>query len=106
MDHAVERRPLFEALTINGGGAAGPASLVWGYRPVATLTTWRITKAVGGWQLTATLASRDRWQVEQAAKLKELLFTAPRDRGRWCWELVDVTVGTSELRAILGNPLQ
>jgi hypothetical protein len=93
---------VFQSLTLRGG----PASLVWGYRPVAVLTTWRITKTpTGGWQLTATLAGRDRWQVEQAAKLKELLFTAPRDRGRWCWELVDVTVGTTEIRAILGNPL-
>jgi hypothetical protein len=94
---------VFQSLTIRGG----PASLVWGYRPVATLTTWRITKAAtGGWQLTAALTRADRWQVAQAAKFKELLFTAPRDKGRWCWELVDVTVGTTELRAILGNPLQ
>ena len=93
---------MFDALTIRGG----PASLVWGYRPVAVLTTWRITKAGGGWRLTATLASRDRWQVQQAAKCKELLFEAPRAGGRWCWELAHVDVGTTELRAILGNPLQ
>lgn len=93
---------MFDALTIRGG----PASLIWGYRPVAVLTTWTITKAAGGWQLRATLAGRDRWQVAQAAKLKELLFTAPRERGRWCWELSHVEVGTTELRAILGNPLQ
>lgn len=97
---------MFQSLTIHGGGAAGPASLVWGYRQVAVLTTWRITKADGGWRLTATLAARDKWQVEQAAKLKELLFTAPRDKGRWCWTLEQIDVGTHELRAILGQPLQ
>lgn len=93
---------MFRALTLRGGRA----TLVWGYRPVALLTTWRITKAAGGWRLTATLATRDRFQVEQAAKLKELLFEAPRDRGRWCWQLEHVDVGTSELRAVLGQPLQ
>ena len=93
---------MFDALTIRGG----TATLVWGYRAVAVLTTWRITKAMGGWQLTATLARADRWQCQQAATRKELLFEAPRDRGRWCWELIDVTVGTTELRAILGNPIQ
>ena len=92
---------MFQSLTIRGG----PATLVWGYRPVAILTSWHITKADTGWRLTATLAGRDRWQVEQAAKLKELLFTAPRDKGRWCWELQDITVGATELRAILGQPL-
>jgi hypothetical protein len=98
---------VFDALRIHGGGGAlGPGTLVWGYRPVAVLTSWRITKAVGGWQLTATLASLDRWQVQQAVARKELLFTAPRDRGQWCWELNEVDLGTSELRAILGNPLQ
>ena len=93
---------MFESLTIRGG----PASLVWGYRPVAILTAWRISMAPNGWKLTATLASRDRWQVEQAAKRKELLFEAPRDKGRWVWELQDIDVGTTELRAILGTHLQ
>ncbi len=94
---------MFTKLTLRGG----PATLVWGYRPVAVLTTWRITKDKKGWRLTASLAQADRWQCQQAAKLKELLFTAPRDRGsRWCWELIDVEVGTQGLRALLGQPLQ
>jgi hypothetical protein len=95
---------MFTKLTLRGG----PASLVWGYRPIAVLTAWRITKTPkGGWQLSATLNQADRWQCQQAAQLKELLFTAPRDRGsRWCWELDQVEVGTRELRALLGNPLQ
>jgi hypothetical protein len=98
---------VFDELTLfGGGGVRGPGTLVWGYRAIAVLTTWRITKAPGAWKLSATLAARDKWQVQQAAKLKELLFTAPRDKGRWCWELQDVDVGTTELRATLGPPLQ
>jgi hypothetical protein len=93
---------VFHELSLYGGRA----SLLWGYRTIAVLTAWRITKAPGGWKLTATLTQADAWQCGQAAKYKELLFTAPRDKGRWCWELVDVTVGTTELRAILGPPLQ
>jgi hypothetical protein len=41
-----------------------------------------------------------------AVQVHELIFTAPRDRGRWCWQVLDVTVGTHELRATLGQPLQ
>ena len=93
---------MFDRLTIRGGRA----SLLWGYRPVAVLTTWRITKAPGAWKLSATLERADAWQCGQAAKYQELLFTAPRDKGRWCWQLVDVTVGSTELRATLGPPLQ
>lgn len=93
---------MFDRLTLHGARA----SLLWGYRPVATLTSWRITKAPGAWKLSATLERADRWQCGQAAKLKELHFTAPRDKGRWCWELLDVNVGTTELRATLGQPLQ
>ena len=93
---------MFNSLTLHGG----QASLLWGYRQVAVLTTWRITKKADGWHLTATLARADRWQCQQAVTYNELLFEAPRDRGRWCWELKNVDVGTTELRAILGNPLQ
>jgi hypothetical protein len=98
---------VFDALTLyGGGGARGPGTLVWGYRPVAVLTSWRIVKAPGAWKLSATFAQADAWQCRQAAKYQELLFTAPRDKGRWCWPLTDVNVGTTELRATLGPPLQ
>ena len=96
---------MFHGLTFNGRQAA----LVWGYRPIAVLTAWRITKVPrvpGAWTLSATLAQADAWQCRQAAKYQELLFTAPRDKGRWCWQLTDVNVGTTELRATLGPPLQ
>jgi hypothetical protein len=93
---------VFDRLTLHGARAA----LLWGYRPVAVLTSWRIVKAPGAWKLSATLERADAWQCGQAAKCHELLFTAPRDKGRWCWELTDVNVGTNELRATLGQPLQ
>ena len=93
---------MFDRITLYGARA----SLVWGYRPVAALTSWRITRTPEGWRLSATLERADRWQCGQAAKAKELLFEAPRDRGRWCWELLDVNVGHTELRATLGHPLQ
>jgi hypothetical protein len=94
---------MFTTLSIRGGAA----SLLWGYRAVAVLTSYRITKNVKGeWRLSATLTRADVWQCQQAAKHKELLFTAPKDKGRWCWELADVHVGTNELTATLGKPLQ
>ncbi len=93
---------MFNEVTLHGARA----ELVWGYRPVAVLTSWRIVKAPGAWKLAATFAAADAWQCRQAAKYAELLFTAPRDRGRWCWALKDVAVGTTELRATLGPPLQ
>jgi hypothetical protein len=93
---------VFDRLTLHGTRA----SLLWGYRPVAVLTSWRIVKAPGAWKLSATFDRADAWQCRQAAQHRELLFTAPRDQGRWCWELLDVNVGTTELRATLGQPLQ
>lgn len=93
---------MFDRISLHGARA----SLLWGYRPVAVLTSWRITKAPEAWTLSATLSRADAWQCGQAAKLQELLFTAPRDKGRWCWQLLDVTIGTRELRATLGPPLQ
>ena len=93
---------VFQELSLFGGRA----TLVWGYRPIAVLTAWHITKAPGAWKLSASLERADAWQCQQAAKYQELLFTAPRDKGRWCWPLTDVHVGTHELRATLGPPLQ
>jgi hypothetical protein len=81
------------------------ASLLWGYREVAGLTHWRIIKGQT-WTLTATLDRANAFECQQGARYKELLFTAPRDKGRWCFPLVDVSLGTTELRATLGQPLQ
>ena len=93
---------MFDALTLHGDRA----SLVWGYRPVAVLTAWRIVKTPAAWVLTATVDGVHAWQCQQAAKHDELLFTAPRDKGRSCWAVRQVSVGGRELRATLGPPLQ
>lgn len=92
---------MFQSLAIHGA----QGSLLWGYRAVAQLTSWRITQAAGAWRLSATFGRADAWQCGQAVKYQELVFTALRDKGQWCFPLTDVTVGTTELRATLGPPL-
>jgi len=82
------------------------ASLSWGYRRVAGLTYWRIIKGPQVWTLTATLEDANPFECAQGARYRELLFTAERDKGRWCFPIVDVSLGTTELRATLGSPLQ
>jgi hypothetical protein len=86
----------------------GPrAALLWGYREVAGLTYWRIVKGPQAWVLTATLGDRaPLWECRQAARYQELLFTAPRAKGRWCFPVVDFTASQTELRATVGPPLQ
>lgn len=92
---------MFRELELHGA----QATLLWGYRDVAGLRMWRITKGPT-WTLTATLAHANTFECAQGARYKELLFTAPRDKGRWCFPLVDVSLGSTELRATLGPPLQ
>lgn len=82
------------------------ASLLWGCREVAGLTHWRIIKGPQAWTLTATLERANPFECAQGARYRELLFTALRDKGRWCFPLVDVSLGRTELRATLGQPLQ
>jgi hypothetical protein len=85
----------------------GPrATLLWNYREVAVITAWRIIKAPRAWVLTARVERADAWQCQQAAQHRELVFTAQRERGRWCWPVADLSVGGTELRATLGPPLQ
>jgi len=93
---------MFREVTVRGGRG----SLLWGYRAAATCTAWTIARHGREWRLTATCDRVDPVQLRMAMRVKELLFTAPRDRGRWCWEVTDLTVGTREVRATLGRPLQ
>lgn len=95
---------MLDELTIHGPHA----TLLWGYRKVAGLRMWRIYKGkdTATWILTASLEQANRFECEAGARFKELHFTAPRDKGRWCWPIVDVTLGATELRATLGPPLQ
>jgi hypothetical protein len=95
-------------LALNGQPALqlyGPrASLLWGYREVAGLTMWRIITGPRAWTLTATLERANAWECQAGARCRELLFTAVRDKGRWCFPLVDVSLSQTELRATLGAP--
>jgi hypothetical protein len=85
----------------------GPrASLLWGYRPVAGLTHWRIIKGPQAWTLTATLERASVWECQQAARYQELLFTAPRAKGRWCFPVNDFSATQTQLRATVGPPEQ
>ena len=93
---------MFRDVTLRGGRG----SFLWGYRAAAVTTAWTIAKQQGTWRLVATCDALDPVQLRMAAKLRELLFTAPRDRGRWCWEVVDLEIGTHGVRATLGRPLQ
>lgn len=88
------------ANSITFRGVAG--SLLWGYRTAATLTAWRIAMEKNAWKLTATVDRCDAFQARQ----RPLLFTAPRDKGRWCWEVQEIHISDKQLTATLGPPLQ
>lgn len=84
-------------------------SLLWGYRQAATVGEWSITKAQvpkgqpPRWQLCATVKQSDAFQLRQ----KPLLFSAPRDKGMWCWGVEgDVQIAGGKLIVQLGQPEQ
>lgn len=97
---------MFESVTIHGAAGA----IVWGYQEAALVRGWRIyyhrpdPAHDGKWRLTATITRVDKVMIRR----RRLLFTAPRDRGRWCWPLepTSVQVGDTTLVAILGPPEQ
>jgi len=93
---------VFLSLRLHGGAA----SILWGYRPAATLRNWHIAKADDGrWMLTATIERIDAFGSRQ----KGLLFTAPHERGRdghWAWGVNSVQLGDRRLVAHLGPPEQ
>ena len=93
---------MFEALQLHGPRAA----LLWGYRDVAGLRMWRIIKGPQAWMLTATCDRAAAWECQQALRYRELFFTAPRDKGRWCFPILDISIGGTQLQATLGPPLQ
>jgi hypothetical protein len=92
---------LFRHLTVRGVRG----SIVWGHRTAATLAAWRIHKEVRDdlpplWTLSARVAQADAFQCRQ----RPLLFTAPRDKGLWCWGIEELTLAGDALRARLGPP--
>lgn len=93
---------MFERITIRGARA----SIVWGYRTAAALSTWTISKnETGRWVLRATCEGVDRFMVRQTKP--SLIFTAPRHYGQSCWPIVgDVQLHGTTLVAALGKPEQ
>lgn len=100
---------MFKAITLRGTRA----SLAWGYRTLAALSAWTVSRTLDEakgtytWTLAATLGPQvDRFQVQQAQARRELLFSAPRRGGFWIWPVQQVTVGERRLTATLGPPEQ
>lgn len=91
---------MFTKLTLRGK----VGSILWGYRPVASVGPWTIRKdPTGEWRLSATVARADAYQLLQAP----LFFSAPRAQGFWCWPIASrVDVTNSQLIATLGQPEQ
>jgi len=97
---------VFQSVTLRGTQGA----IVWGYSNAAIVSAWTITHHApdrthdARWTLTARLSRIDKFQIRQ----RPLLFTAPRDKGRWCWPLnpESIQVGETQLLATLGPPEQ
>ena len=92
---------MFQSITLHGGAA----TILWGYRPAATLRSWSIAKVQGQWTLKAVIERADAFQCRQTP----LLFTAPREGahdGFWAWGVESIQVGDRSLVARLGPPEQ
>jgi hypothetical protein len=90
----------FKQLNVRGAGGA----LLWGYREVATIASWRIVKINQQWTLTATVRQLDAFQCRQ--RPGELRFISPHKHGFWCWPVKTLRLGTQSLMATLGPPEQ
>lgn len=93
---------MFDKLVLHGLAA----SLVWGYRPAAVLTSWRIARSTTGWTLTAIAGRVDRFQCSQAITRRELRFAAVRVGGYWSWPVTAIEIAGLQLTATLGPPEQ
>jgi len=95
---------MFDSVTLRGL----KGSILWGYNTAASVKSWTIQhhrpdgKHDGRWTLKANLERVEKFQIRQSP----LLFTAPRDKGQWCWPLKDIQVGATTLVATLGPPEQ
>jgi hypothetical protein len=94
---------VFRRLTVRG--SAG--ELLFSYRIAAQLGAWTITKQEqpqgrARWILSAHVTRADAFQCRQ----RPLLFTAYRDKGRWCWPIETLDLVGDHLAAVLGQPEQ
>lgn len=81
---------------------APPPSILWGYRPAITITSWSIRREDNRWKLRAECDHIDAFHARQ----RPLVFSAPRKNGFWLWPILELTVGNRQLVAILGQPEQ
>lgn len=95
---------MFRAMTLHGPTGA----IVWGYRDVATVTSWKVRKFRDDdrkpwrWVLDATIATADHFCLRQ----RPLIFTAPRKAGQFCFPVreLNVAADATRLTANLGPP--
>ena len=98
---------ILNAITLRGARA----SLVWGYRPAATVGSWTVErrrddeKSPWTWTLRATLAGDvDTFAIRQ----RPLIFSAPRKGGFFAWQVHALTVHDARapvtVTATLGPP--
>jgi hypothetical protein len=107
---------VIEQLRLRGGAG----SVLWGYRTVAELGTWAVSRALPkdqkrsrpdeklkpdkrspGWVLRARVTRVESFQIRQ----KPLYFTAKRNGGFWMFPILEPpTVEGGMLRAKLGQP--
>ena len=109
---------MFEKLRVRG--SAG--SVLWGYRTAAELGRWVIFRneqkvvqprqprhkakpvagAANAWRLKASVRRGDFFQLRQ----RPLYFTAPRDKGFWCFPILEAQFDGKVLDCKLGPPEQ
>lgn len=90
---------MFTSVSLRGA----EAEILWGYQKAVELKSWRIWKGKDGqWTLTGAVKRLDAFQSRQ----RNLVFTAPRDKGRWCWIVESLNVASNQLIARLGQPEQ
>ena len=93
---------MFRSIVLHGP----TGTILWGgYAAAAELRAWRVVKTVKApeWALFATLASFNSYRAGKTP----LYFTAPRDKGRWCFPVVgELVITGNQLRAPLGPPEQ
>lgn len=93
------QRALFDKLTLRGDSGA----LTFGHATAARLTSWTIYRyGPQQWKLIATFGFVDKGLITR----RPLLFSGKRQglKGLWCFPLIDLQIGDTQMRAQLGPP--
>lgn len=90
-----------------GGSIKGVVGQIkWGYFTAAAINGYTVSRSPDNvWTLIGTVVIADGFQLMQ----RPLFFVAPHAKGEWRWPITSIdigtTVGPSQIRATLGNPL-